>query len=81
MAYTDEERAVDYKIVFGSPLGEKVLIDILMLGHVYSIIPQGDLLMVGIGMGENNLAKRIASYVGYSPADFMRHAKIVSEDH
>lgn len=74
MAYTDEQRAYDYKIVFGSDLGRKVLDDILRMGHVYAVFPlQSDPFTLGISAGENNLAKRIAAYVGYDPSVFVRH--------
>ena len=62
MSYTDEQRAIDYKVVFGTPDGRRVLTDILIKGHVWMPITTTDPIEAARVEGARQLALHIASF-------------------
>jgi len=68
--YTDAQRAADYKIVFGSPVGEKVLTDILAKAHVFSPVATLDPIEAARIEGARALALHIASFKKFDAATF-----------
>jgi hypothetical protein len=76
--YSDEQRLIDYKIVFNSDAGQRVLIDLMARGHVYgpSVTPTYDgpidPYQVCFHDGERNLVHTILHYLGMTPADIVK---------
>jgi hypothetical protein len=69
--YTDKQRATDYKVVFGSPLGEKVLTDILVKAHVFAPVKTIDPIEAARIEGARALALHIASFKKFDAARFV----------
>lgn len=66
--------AQDYKDVFDTPQGRRVLADIMANGHVYAPIYSNNPTEMAYRCGERNTALRIATMRGYKPADFVEKA-------
>lgn len=64
----------DYKDVFATPQGKRVLADIMAHGQVYAPIHSGNPTEMAYRCGERNLALRIATMMAYQPADFVERA-------
>jgi len=64
----------DYKDVFGTPQGKRVLADIMANGGVYAPIHSNNPTEMAYRCGERNLALRIATMLAYHPADFVERA-------
>jgi hypothetical protein len=71
----DAQLADDWKEIANSAAGRRVIADLMTWGNVYSRIEgnQSD-SSIFIAVGESNLAKRVAYYLGYRPDDFPRIA-------
>lgn len=73
-SYSDAQRAQDYKDVFNSPQGRRVLADLMAAARVFTPIHTTDPLTLAFHQGERNLALRIATFMAYRPEDFVEHA-------
>jgi hypothetical protein len=71
MSYTDKERSDDYKIVFGTPTGRKVLTDILNKGNVFAPIVATDPVAAANMEGARHLALHIASFIKFDADRFI----------
>jgi hypothetical protein len=69
--YTDIERANDYKIVFGTPVGNKVLTDILTKANVFTPIADPDPVSAARMEGARHLALHIASFLKFDADRFI----------
>lgn len=69
-AYDDEDRARDYREVFLSAAGQRVLADLVLQCHVVSPIRPGDPYAAAHAEGERNVALRILSFLHYTPEQF-----------
>lgn len=69
--YTDAQRANDYKVVFGTPVGEKVLTDILVKAHVFAPVKTLDPIESARIEGARALALHIASFKKFDAARFL----------
>lgn len=78
-AYTDQERANDYKTVFGTPTGQKVLSDILSRSHVFTGIKalKSEDRMIAEGMRQ--CALLIANFVRWDANKFVDQWKQTEE--
>ena len=68
--YDDTARANDYKALFASPLGQRVLTDILIKGNVFSPIKgatHDDCMRME---GGRHLALHIASFINFDASKF-----------
>lgn len=72
MTYSDEQRSRDYRAVFNTPAGDRVLADLVAACHVLKPIPPGDALASAFAEGERNVALRIMAFLHYTPAEFRR---------
>ena len=70
--YTDQQRANDYKAIFGSPVGQKVLTDILMKANVFSPIQPTEPLVAARMEGARHLALHIASFIRFDAGEFVQ---------
>ncbi len=70
--YTDTARANDYATVFGGPLGEKVLTDILVKAMVFAPIQTTDPIAAARCEGARELALHIASFKRFDASRFMQ---------
>ena len=77
--YTDQQRSNDYKVVFGSPIGQKVLTDILMKANVFSPITSTDPIACAQMEGARHLALHIASFIRFNSDQFVKSWKQVEE--
>jgi hypothetical protein len=77
--YTDAQRANDYKIVFGSPVGEKVLTDILVKAHVFKPVIPTDPIEAARIEGARALALHIASFKKFDAARFIENWRAPEE--
>lgn len=64
-----KQRAIDYKTVFGTDTGKKVLKDIIRMCHVFSISPAYDNQRIIFREGERSVAIRILELVQMEPED------------
>jgi len=72
MAYSDKQRQADYKVIFGTPLGRKVLTDILIKGNVFTPVnAPGE--EAHRQEGARQLALHIASFVRFDADKFADH--------
>ena len=71
MAYTDKMRATDYKVVFGSDTGRKVLTDIMVKGNVFQPISIADPIEAARLEGARHLALHIASFIKFDASKFI----------
>ena len=71
MSYTDEQRAIDYKLVFGTPDGRRVLTDILIKGNAFHPVATTDQVEANRAEGARHLALHIASFVRFDADTFM----------
>lgn len=69
-AITDETRANDYKALFGTPLGQRVLTDILVKGNVFSPIRHPDPKECDRMEGARQLALHISSFIDFDSSKF-----------
>lgn len=79
MSYTDQQRANDYKTVFGSPIGKKVLTDILMKANLFSPIQPTDPVVAARMEGARHLALHIASFIRFDANEFVQSWKQTEE--
>lgn len=77
--YTDAQRANDYAVVFGGPLGEKVLTDILVKAMVFAPIVTNDPIAAARCEGARELALHIASFKRFDASRFMQAWKSPEE--
>lgn len=80
MTYTDEERSNDYKVVFGSPMGRRVLTDILVKGNVFGPIAHPDVNECLRMEGARALALHIASFDRFDADKFRQSWRQPKED-
>lgn len=69
--YSEKQRADDFKIVFGSPVGRKVLTDILVKASVFAPIAHADPQECLRMEGARALALHIASFVRFDADKFL----------
>ncbi|MEW5705134.1 MAG: hypothetical protein AB1781_11210 [Pseudomonadota bacterium] len=67
--------AQDYRDVFSTPEGERVLADLMTWCHAWSPIEETDPIRLAMATGEQNVAKRIAGLLAYRPEDYPATAK------
>ena len=79
MKYTDSMRANDYKVVFGTDTGRKVLTDILLKGNVFNAIEAPDPIEAARMEGARHLALHIASFVKFDADKFIQTWKAPEE--
>lgn len=77
--YTDHMRSMDYKEVFGTPTGERVLTDIMVKANVFKAIETADPLMAARAEGARWLALHIASFKRFDAKSFMQSWKAPEE--
>lgn len=70
--YTDQQRSNDYKVVFGSPIGQKVLTDILMKANVFTPIIPTDPIEAARMEGARHLALHVASFIRFNSDKFVQ---------
>lgn len=71
MSYTDKERAIDYKVVFGTPTGRKVLTDIMVKGCLFHPIVEADPVAAARMEGARHMALHIASFLKFDADRFL----------
>lgn len=71
-----ERLAKDYRVVFATPEGERVLADLLRACHVLEPVFSGDALEMAHREGMRNVALRIVSFLHYAPDDFRNLAEL-----
>ena len=80
-AYTDESRATDYKALFGTPLGQRVLTDIFIKGNVFSPIRHPDPSECLRMEGARQLALHMASFIDFNASKFSdQHQLAIGEN-
>lgn len=79
MAYSDKQRQADYKVVFDTPLGRKVLTDILVKANVFQAITHPDPGECQRMEGARTLALHIASFVRFDADKFLDRWKAPEE--
>ena len=67
---TDETRANDYKALFSTPLGQRVLTDIFVKANVFSPIRHPDSRECDRMEGARQLALHIASFIDFDATKF-----------
>jgi len=77
--YTDEQRAIDYKLVFGTPDGERVLTDIMVKASVFKPIAHVDPIECARMEGARALALHIASFKRFDAKSFLDSWKAPEE--
>jgi len=75
--YTDADRAVDYRTVFGSEAGQRVFNDLIVSSHVMRPIEPGDPLRMAYLEGMRALVLRAMTYLVYEPQDFLARARAI----
>lgn len=84
-SYSEQDRAADYHDTFSTPQGSRVLADLMAFCHAWQpyVPPQDqatDPVALGIYEGERNVGCRIATYMGYSPMEFPRVARALTDE-
>lgn len=77
--YTDQQRSNDYKTVFGSPVGQKVLTDILMKANMFTPVSVTDPIAAARMEGARHLALHIASFIRWDANQFVQSWKQTEE--
>lgn len=77
---TDETRASDYKALFGTSLGQRVLTDILIKGNVFSPIKHSDPKECDRMEGARQLALHISSFIDFDASKFSDQHQIAIGD-
>lgn len=67
--------AEDYREVFSTPEGRRVLADLMTWCHAWTQIEESDPIKLAMATGEQNVAKRIAGLMAYRPEDYPAKAK------
>jgi len=73
MARNESKIAQDYRSVFGTTEGQRVLAHIMAQCKVYSPIEPGP--GKDMDLGARNIGLMIATYLAYRPADFVQRAR------
>lgn len=69
--YSDQSRVIDYRAVFGTDTGRRVLTDILLKGNVFAPIVPTDPVAAARMEGARHLALHIASFIKFDADQFM----------
>lgn len=69
--YNDVSRVIDYRAVFGTDTGRRVLTDILVKGNVFAPIVPTDPIAAARMEGARHLALHIASFIKFDASSFM----------
>jgi hypothetical protein len=82
--YTDRNRLQDYRMVFGSVEGQRVLNDLISQAGVLGVITPGDTVVVDPNLisfrdGQRNLVLLILHYMNLKPSDIPQVHKSVLE--
>lgn len=75
MAYDDEKRARDYRVVFGSPEGERVLADLIDMNGVLRPTFDPDPNVSAFNEGRRNVLLDILRYLSVEPEQFRKLAQ------
>lgn len=73
----DAQLAEDWKAIARTAEGRRVIADIMTWANVYSQIEESEPIRLALRVGEENVAKRIAYYLGYRP----EHYAQIAEEH
>ena len=77
--YSDASRANDYKALFASPLGQRVLTDILVKGNVFSPISGATHDECMRMEGARHLALHISSFINFDASKFADQHQMTQE--
>lgn len=66
--------AQDYRDVFATPEGQRVLADLMTWCHAWNPIEESDPIKLAMATGEQNVGKRIAGMMAYRPEEYPRIA-------
>jgi hypothetical protein len=69
MAYDENQKAIDYKIVFGTEHGQKVLADLIQDNWILSSAIHEAPAIAAYREGERNVVLKILRYLSITPAD------------
>lgn len=75
MARSPSKIAQDFRDVFSSPEGERVLAHIMAQAGVYAPDTSIEASQLAFNAGQRNIALMIASYLAYKPSDFVPRAR------
>ena len=67
--YTDRNRIMDYRTVFGTPEGKRVLADMCARYWVFGSLLHADAIVMAHREGERNTVLDIMRYLEMKPAD------------
>ena len=73
-AQAEQELSSDYRVVFGSPQGERVKADLMMRANVYHEISGKDLFELGVKEGERRFALHLVKMMGLKSEHFITGA-------
>lgn len=71
----DAQLAEDWQTIAHTAEGRRIIADIMTWANVYSPIEDNDPVAMARHVGEENVAKRIAYYLGYKAENFARMAQ------
>ena len=73
----DAQLAEDWQWLNNTPQGRRIIADLMVWGDVYTRIEDTDPIALALRVGESNLAKRVAYYLGWKadPYQFVQHAQ------
>jgi hypothetical protein len=71
----DAQLAEDWQEIAETAAGRRIIADIMTWANIYSPIEDSDPINMARHVGEENVAKRIAYYLGYKPEQFPQMAE------
>jgi hypothetical protein len=75
MARAPSKVAQDFRDVFGSDEGQRVLAVIMAQAGVYQVDTSTEPTALAFNAGQRNIALMIASYLAYKPSEFVMRAR------
>ncbi len=71
----DAQLAEDWQWLANTAQGRRVIADLMTWANIYSHIEESEPVKLALRVGEQNVGKRVAYYLGYKPEQFPQMAE------